>query len=66
MTDSTYVLTLVNDRDFYMLRHDTRQATTRALHLYSAHHSKDGLTPSEQLTCIAHALDEFTEDHAHN
>lgn len=66
MTDSTYILTLVNDRDFYRLRDNVRQACLRALYLYNAYHSEDGLTPSEQLTCIAAALDEFTEDHKHD
>jgi hypothetical protein len=58
MTDSTYALTLVNDRDFYDLRYGT-QCVTRALHLYNAYHSKDGLTVAEKLTTIAAVLDQY-------
>lgn len=56
---STYNLTLANDPTFYELRYSLTQATTRGIHLYNKHHSKDGLTVSEVLVTIATVLEEF-------
>jgi hypothetical protein len=60
MQDTTFILTLVNDRTFYELRHGS-QAVTRALHLYNAFHSKDGLTVADKLRTIADALEYYEE-----
>jgi hypothetical protein len=61
---STYILTLVNDREFYasVLVDDYTQCLQVATRLHDAHHAEDGLTISERLTTITEAADEIIED----
>jgi hypothetical protein len=59
----TYILTLVNDRDFYasVLVDDYTRCLQVATRLHDAHHAEDGLTISERLATMKEAADEIIE-----
>jgi hypothetical protein len=56
MPDSTFLLTLVNDAEFYHTS-VTLDCVARARELYNAYHAEDGLTVTEQLQCIIDAIE---------
>lgn len=62
---STYVLTLVNDCNFYLAHHtheDYHLTCQLAEHLYNSYHAEDGLTTVERLEAIVEAIKYMTEE----